>query len=518
MKKNFSVNISGMLFQIDEDAYEKLNRYLDRLQLHFADTEGKDEIIADIEQRISEMLVDRLGDQNRIVTLGLIEEVIRVLGEPADIDDTIPEPEPSGRKYRKRLFRDPEEKILGGVAGGMGAYFNVDPLWFRIAFILLTFFGGSGIIVYLILWLIVPEARTTAERLEMRGEEININNIERTIKEEMNDLRSRFGKWKQSGYSKKKDSTGRFFESLAQMFVTLFVLFFKFIAGVIGFAIAIAVIAFIITIFVPGLSFHGFPLLYDVSVHDFLTALTGSSGVAWLLLISFALVILLPLLGMFWAGIRLMTGIKKRNRIVGVSATGVWTVAVVFTAVIAIITINDFSTKGFVSSSQSVMPATDDTLVIGLQPGPADRWIDDDDRKHFKSFIFGVEEDKLILAGTPSIEFRQGISDSVVVTITKRSRGSNYKTAKQQAADIRFNSALDSTSVMLDKYFLTPSGANFRKQEVKVNIYIPQNRIFRLDPSLQQAHRHISNFDPLWDEQILDKPLTISKNQIVSAE
>lgn len=519
MKKNFSVNISGVIFQIDEDAYEKLTRYIDRLKLHFAETDGKDEIISDIEQRIAEMLVDKLGEHTRVVSLGLIEEIIRALGEPTDFEDNIQEPVSSDRRYRKRLYRDPEERILGGVASGMGAYFNTDPLWFRIAFIVLTLFGGSGILVYIILWLIVPEAKTTAERLEMRGEEININNIERSIKEEMNEIRSRFGKWKDGEYRKKKDSTGRFIENLGQMFITLFGLFFKFIAGIIGFAILITMIALIIAFVVPGISFHGFPFLFNVSMHDFLSALTGNDGIAWLLLISFALVVILPMLGLLWAGIRLLFGIRERNRFAGISFTGLWIAAIVFTTVIAIVTVNDFSSKGFVTESESVLAQPEDTLLIGLQPGIADKWIDDEDsRKHIRSLIFATDGENLIMAGKPSIEFRQSTTDSIVVTTTMRARGSNYKSATERASGIRLNTETANNRIFIDKYFATSQGANFRAQEVKVNIYIPDNMVFRLDPTLQKSYQYIVNFDPLWDEQILDKPLIMKKNKIVSAE
>lgn len=519
MKKSFSVNISGIIFQIDEDAYEKLNRYLDRLNMHFAGTEGKDEIIADIEQRIAEMLTARLGESHRVVTLFQIEEIIRTLGEPADFDDNIKEPPIGSRQYRKRLYRDSDDKVLGGIAGGLGAYFNTDPLWFRIIFIALTIFGGSGIIIYLVLWLIVPEARTTAERLEMRGEEININNIERTIKEEMHDIRNRFGNWKKGdGFRKKKDNATRIAETSGQIFVTLFTLFFKFIAGIIGFAIVMTGIALLIAIFVPGFSFHGFPVLYDVSIHEFLTMLTGTPGIAWLFLIAFLVIILIPLFGILWGGIRLLFGIKRGSRAIGAMLTGIWILAIMCCTVITIINVNDFSKKGFETTSRSWLPTAGDTLTIGFQPGDSYRWIDEEDEPHyFRSVMIEEEEGSLMMIGKPEIEFRESYNDSVKVIVTRRARGKSHREADSRAQEIHLSIHQDQQQLLIDQHFRTPAGAFFRDQQVKINIYIPKNMVFALNPLMQQHSSQISNFDPLWDEQLPKQFLTMRDQKLIVA-
>jgi phage shock protein PspC (stress-responsive transcriptional regulator) len=516
MKKSYSVNISGIIFQVDEDAYDKLSRYLDRLNLHFANTDGKEEIIADIEQRIAEMIVSRQGEGNRVVTLALIEEIIRTLGEPADFDDQVQEPVSSERRYRKRLYRDPDDKVLGGVAGGMGAYFNTDPLWFRIIFIALTIFGGSGIIIYLVLWLIVPEARTTADRLEMRGEEININNIERTIKEEMNDLRNRFGTWKKGGYTKKKEGPARLIETLAQVFVTVVTLFAKFLAGIIGLAFMITVIALIFAIFVPGISLHGFPILYNASLHDLLTSLTGNPGMAWMVLTALILLIVLPLLGLFYAGIRLLFGYKGKSRIAGATFSGLWMMAVLFLTVITIITINDFSTKGSLTGTQSIAPAKQDTLLVTMLPGLEGQWLEEENvTGKFRSVQVQYTADGMKLVGQPKIEFKQSHNDSILIVTTYRARGASHSVAAQRAADITYRLSADSASITLDQFFGCDPDMRFRDQEVKVTLYLPENTPFRLDPHLQNNHKQITNFEPLWDKTLPSRILTMQGNKVV---
>lgn len=196
MKKTLTVNISGIVFHIDEDAYSKLERYLTSIRKHFNKDEGCDEIISGIEGRIAEMFQERTKDHRQVVTLEDVNEVIRQLGEPEEISggkdredenrQTYEEPETV--KGPKRLYRDPDNKYIGGVCGGMGAFFQIDPTWIRLLFIL-AIFAGFGLLLYIILWIVIPKARTTADRLEMRGEKVNLSNIERSIKEDLQDIK-----------------------------------------------------------------------------------------------------------------------------------------------------------------------------------------------------------------------------------------------------------------------------------------------------------------------------------------
>ena len=198
MKKTFTINISGIIFHIDEDAYEKLNKYLRTIKRHFSGTDGADEIINDIEMRIAEILQGKLSEKKEVINFTDVEEVISIMGEPSEFDDTEEEKGESGApresetyRYQKRLYRDPENKILGGVSSGLGAYFNIDPVWIRLLFVLLTVFSGIGILIYIVMWIVVPVASSTAERLEMRGEPVNISNIEKSIREEVDHLKSK---------------------------------------------------------------------------------------------------------------------------------------------------------------------------------------------------------------------------------------------------------------------------------------------------------------------------------------
>ncbi|RLD61769.1 MAG: hypothetical protein DRJ05_01845, partial [Bacteroidetes bacterium] len=192
MKKTFTVNVNGIVFHIDEDAYNVLNDYLSSIKKHFSKTEGRDEIISDIEARIAEMLQENINGKNQVITIEHIEKVIEVIGLPSEFEGEDAY-EDNNKSKSKRLYRDPDNTMIAGVCSGLGNYFQADPVWFRLIFVLAVVFGvGTGLIVYLILWIVVPEAKTTAEKLEMKGEKVNLSNIESSIKEELDKLKDKF--------------------------------------------------------------------------------------------------------------------------------------------------------------------------------------------------------------------------------------------------------------------------------------------------------------------------------------
>lgn len=194
MKKTQSINIRGIIIIFDEDAFQRLNSYLDEINKYFKTKKGYEDIINDIETRIAELLQQKLNDKKQVITIEDVEEVIAIMGHPSDFDmDTEEDATKSPDTYRRRrrLFRDMDHRLIGGVCAGLGAYFNTDMVWFRVAFVIALFLGGSSILVYLVLWIVVPPARTVSEKLEMQGDPVTISNIERSFKDEMSGLKDK---------------------------------------------------------------------------------------------------------------------------------------------------------------------------------------------------------------------------------------------------------------------------------------------------------------------------------------
>lgn len=196
MKKTISINLNGMLFNIDDDAYARLEEYMKRIEAHFAGQDESNEIMNDIEARIAELLNERLGGGKKAVSINDIEEIIKTMGNPDEFAET--EQENQNKQHYhythrpRRLYRDPDNRVLGGVCGGMGAYMNIDPVIFRVIFVIIFFGYGVGLLIYLVLWIVIPEARTTAQKLEMRGDPVNVSNIGSFIKDEFENVKNSF--------------------------------------------------------------------------------------------------------------------------------------------------------------------------------------------------------------------------------------------------------------------------------------------------------------------------------------
>ena len=198
MKKTLTVNLGGTVFHIDDDAYRLLDNYLSNLKLHFSKEAGADEIVGDIERRISELFAEKLSAGSQVITIADVEEVIARMGKPEEMeegDDNNVHSAHTGAgcgadarndaaegTARRRLYRNPDDKMLGGVISGIAAYLNWDVTLLRLLMFVILICGyGTLIPVYIVCWLIIPEARTAAEKLSMRGEAVTVENIGKTV-------------------------------------------------------------------------------------------------------------------------------------------------------------------------------------------------------------------------------------------------------------------------------------------------------------------------------------------------
>ena len=191
MKKTLSIHLGRQLFVIEEDAYDRLQAYLKKLEASLANESGITEIVEDIEMRFAELLKQYLGETRQVVTIADIQKAISSLGEPEEITEEAEQPKQTqsnnqNSNGQKRMYRDMDNAMLGGLASGLAAYLNIDPVIVRAIFVIFGFMG-FGVPVYIILWIIVPSAKTPSERLQMKGKPVNID----TLKEEFEKTASR---------------------------------------------------------------------------------------------------------------------------------------------------------------------------------------------------------------------------------------------------------------------------------------------------------------------------------------
>jgi len=235
MKKTININLAGFVFYIDEDAYEALQKYLNNIRTYLGNTEGKDEIIDDIESRIAELFSEK---QKQVITLTEVNEVIEVMGQPEDyMSEEEPEEKKSYQQSSKRLYRDPDSTVLGGVCSGVGHYLNIDAVWIRLIFLAMVW-SGVSILFYFILWAIIPKAETTAQKLEMKGKAATFNNIEDYVRKGYENVKDDFKNVDLKGAGEKaKQGASGFSAFLGELISKLFSALSKllsFIANILG--------------------------------------------------------------------------------------------------------------------------------------------------------------------------------------------------------------------------------------------------------------------------------------------
>lgn len=343
MKKTLTVNLNGIVFNIDEDAYQALKTYLNEIGNHFVSDEEK-EIINDIEARIAELFGEKLQNNKSVVDISDVENVIKILGHANQFESESSESEESQtkeetkKKTHKRFYRDPENAMLGGIAGGVAAYLNWDTTLVRILFVILVFVGfGWAIPIYLLIWLIAPEARTTAQRLEMQGKDVTVD----AIKEQFETAKD----YVESDHFKQSASRvgNRLGEILRWLFKVLFI-FVSIVIGFVGIVILAAIVFALIIVIVAG---------KEVVIGMLPFTLLSSPFVSWFALISVALLIIIPILAIIIGSFRLLKGKRSQSHWFGWTLFATWIIALfcVLGLSIRYLLNNDFDTNLSISST-----------------------------------------------------------------------------------------------------------------------------------------------------------------------
>ena len=310
MKKTLTVNLGGTVFHIDEDAYQLLDKYLSNLRIHFRKEEGSEEIMNDFEMRISELLSERVRLGYEVITIENVEEIINRMGKPEEIfesnDNEEKQEEPKSRIFqeneapggKKRLMRDPDSRILGGVAGGIAAYMGWDVTAVRLAMILLLFIPYAPvIIIYIILWLVMPLARTAADKLIMRGKSVTLENIGKTVTDNFEKVSSNVSDYISS------DKPRSFLQKLADLFVGVIGFILKFLAILVGIIVlpVLLLIVFVLIVVIFALIVGGTGVLYHLSPFGMDLYSGAPIPLAIMGCISFILLICIPVFALVYA-------------------------------------------------------------------------------------------------------------------------------------------------------------------------------------------------------------------------
>jgi phage shock protein PspC (stress-responsive transcriptional regulator) len=509
MKKTFTINISGTVFHIEEDAYEVLQKYLVNLKNHFGtDEEGK-EILADIEARIAEIFSAKMTDENKVITIAWVNEVIETMGTPEDFAEEQGEDEEllagEAKKRKRRLYRDPDHRVIGGVCGGLGAYFNMDPVILRIIFAILFFVTfPAAPLAYIILWIAVPKASTTTQRLEMRGQEATVKNIEKSIREEVTEVKESYRKFKQSKtYAKGKKSL----EGAGDVTYNVFKLILK--IAVVIFGILLIISGFLgvlgmVSSMIIGHSFvQDWPLVWGPEIHmpAFLSHLLAPGALTFGL-IAIGFLAGIPLLAMIYIGTKLVFRFKSNNTAIGLSLLGVWLVALVALIIVSLGQVGNFKSKASISGSNTIECDTCQTLYLELAEDKYEDYANQDlDLEGFKMAVVNNEN---VLLGKPQLDVERSSNDNFVITVKKSSRGSSREAAKDYSEKIVYNYETKDSTVFFDPYFLLDD-VHWRDQEVTITVRVPTGKTVYLDREMVEIIYDIENVSNTWDGDMVEK-------------
>jgi phage shock protein PspC (stress-responsive transcriptional regulator) len=507
MKKTVTITISGTIFHIEEDAYEKLQNYLVKLKNHFGtDAEGT-EIVADIESRICELFLEKGKEENKVIIAEWVDEIITTMGTPEDfIDQDRPvESRLSGVKGKKRLYRDMDNKVIGGVCSGLAAYFNMDPLVTRILMVLLFLANGIGLLAYLILWIAVPKAQTTAQRLEMRGKKVNITNIEQTIRDENPTEKSQSPKTAgtETPSQNKKiaqqtgDALSDVIRGLFKAVVIAFGIFLIFIAFT-------GLLAFISSLVIGHTFLADWPMKInpDFQVSGFLGHFVTRSSVVWGL-ICVAFMIGIPLLAMLYIGTKLVFGYKSNNAAIGLSMVGVWLLALIAFVVVASMEVSNFKEYTSLSNSETLYPSKGKILKITTSDDKYSAYTDQHwDLEHFKVVTSGGKD---IFLGEPRLDIEKSSTHDCVIVIKKQSRGKTREQANSFIQDITYRYLVNDSALVLDPWFLPGNSNTWKDQRVDITLKIPEGMSVYLDPKLENILYDVSNVSNTWEHDMVGK-------------
>ncbi|MBL87845.1 MAG: hypothetical protein CMO82_14475 [Winogradskyella sp.] len=520
MNKTVNINLAGIFFHIDEDAYLKLSRYLEAIKRSFTDSQGRSEIIADIEARIAELFSERIQNEKQVVGIKLVDEVITIMGQPEDylVDDEIFEDEPQQKKSynsgpTKKLFRDTDNSYIGGVAAGLGHYFGIESIWMRLIWLLLAIgSGGTFIFIYLIFWALVPEARTTAEKLMMTGDPVNISNIEKKIKdsihsvsetvknvdfkkhgeklkEELDDLTDNISETVKSVDFQKqgnriKSSSQTFFDSIGNIIMFFLKIMTKFIGIVLIITGIGALITLIVALFTVGITdaihLPGIDLLYVAN---------AANTPIWLMstLVFFAVGI--PFFFIFYLGLKiLVNNLKSIGNVAKFTLLGVWLITIIGIVILIIkqVTEHTFDAK-VVTKNELIIKAGD---TINLNNSEYDEY--SSYRYNHNNDFNIIENDEGPSIITSNVRYIvKSTTDSVAsIIIEKEATGSDYNKAKTRAENIEFGYKLNGNTLVLNDYLKTDIENKFSEQEVRVIIYLPEGTILYTDKSFSISWRY----------------------------
>ncbi|QTE22788.1 PspC domain-containing protein [Polaribacter cellanae] len=539
MNKTININLGGFFFHIDEVAYQKLKRYLESISRSLSDDpQGKNEIIADIEARISELLSEKITDARQVVNESDIDDIIAIMGQPEDYAEAEEAYDNSSYSYTrnnasgKKLFRDGDDKFIGGVASGIAHYFDVDTIWIRLGLLALFFGAGFGIILYIILWILLPEAKTTAEKLQMEGEPVNIDNIEKKIREEFNNVSENVTVFANQASEKIKDGANEFSEKMSKTFRAktkknnglqdflnalgnIFLVLLKVIGKFIGAILVFVAAAVILSLIIGGFSVGSLEFLnFGEEILQYPEFFYASTIPMWVLTLFLFLLIGIPFLVLFVLGLRILSSsVKQFSKTTSLTLLGIWIIAL-----LGIIFAGLEFGASHAKYGQSVEKNTlniqrNDTLVLKMKNDDA-IYYQHNLRRNSRKYKVEIDDKVAMYSNDVEINVKRSATDEAYFVVQKESRGKSRIRANKTAEKIEYKYEITGNEVVFDAFFLSDVTNIWKDEEVDITVFIPENMTIYFDNSVKNFIYDIKNDEKIRDKNMLNRYFTMGKNML----
>jgi phage shock protein PspC (stress-responsive transcriptional regulator) len=487
MNKTVNINIGGLFFHIDEDAYQKLSRYFDAIKRSLSNSSGKDEIMKDIEMRVAELLTEKQKSDKHVINNVDVDEVVKVMGQPEDYridDDSTDTNEPiytSGRK--RKLYRDSDNGLVAGVCTGLGHYFGIDATWIKILFLIFAIAGfGTGVLAYFVLWIAMPKANTTSEKLEMTGEPVTISNIEKKVREEFENVSNKF---KNVDYDKVGNQFRATSENLGTKIGNGFTSVFGAFAKVLG-----ALIVVFSSVALLGICISSIVMIFSSSmpenkIIEFIQTPLGLETPLWAQGILFLLAFGIPFFFMVILGLKLLvTNFKSIGNVAKYSLLAIWIIAIGILISLGISEFNQLAYSGKSVQKETINVANTDTLKVKFAYN--DYYSKSlDDRNEFR-----IMQDSLgnQVVYSTNVRIHLKRTDKLVpfIQIEREALGKSFAEANERAKKIKYNFKIVGNELILDNYFLTDTKNKFRNQEVDIYLYLPNGIVYYPDANVER--------------------------------
>ncbi len=503
MNQTLTINISGIVFHIEVDAYEALKVYLSTIKSYFNNSEEREEIMLDIEARVAEIFAEAQNDKNQVIVMADVNKVIAIMGEPeqylTDEEEGIPTQKTHRKREDKKLFRDPDDRVLGGVASGLGAYIGLDTVWVRLFFVA-AFFMGFGILTYIILWIVMPEAKTTAEKLKMRGEPINIKNIGKAFESEAQKVGEKLQNVDTNKFSSK---AGTVLENIVMAIASFFTAVFNIFGKVLG--VAFLFVGTFMLVVLLALLFGSTAIfsisndgVYSMASQDFFNLIFINQDQFYLASIAVFLLIGVPVIGLIFLSIRMLFKVRSHYS-VGLTFVGLLVVGTILAFMVGTRLAVEMS-AGEEFEKTEIISSDFNTYVIktNITEMPGQGVLED------KFTSISIEGD-MMYQRFVELSVERSKNDSMMITTNFSSHGKSPKDALNKAKAINYVHQFNDSILFFPDYLATNKEHKIRGQQVEITVYLPLYQSIYLDKSTKELIYDIDNFTNTYDKKMVGR-------------